>query len=242
MSFESVASFVPENKKPTILVLGGTPSTVDVLNQIPDSLKKSYHFISFNRPGFGGTKNAKMTKKQLIKLANKAGLKKNDFGIIGISGGAPLAIILADAFKVKHCGIISGMVSNDAYFKFADATFTKSLFELVNQPYEKFEKTALDFPNIDSIVLQAGTKTKEEALRASYNELNFILSKDLYSNIQNKSFSIHWWHGENDKNVALESVKLFLKDYPNSDLQIVLNADHGLDGNLYLSKILDSWK
>src|SRR5690606_16676483 len=117
------------DEKRTILILGGTPSTTDILNEIHDSIKSSYNIISFNRPGFGGTEVSRMSKEKLFKLAKEAGLKENDYGIIGISGGAPLSILLADAFKIKNCGVISGMVSNEAYFQFADSTFTKDFFK-----------------------------------------------------------------------------------------------------------------
>jgi hypothetical protein len=133
------------------------------------------------------------------------------------------------------------MVSNEAYFEYSDSTFTKSLFEMVKDPYERFEKAARDFPNIDEIVQQAGAKTAEEALRASYNELNFILSKDLYSTI-NKSMPIDWWHGENDRNVAVESVVLFLKGFEKSNLHIIKGADHSIDSRIYIGKLLNEWK
>lgn len=229
-------------EKPTILILGGTPSTKDILNDISDSLKHSYNIISFNRPGFGGTPISEMSKEKLYQLAKEAGLKENDYGVIGISGGAPLSILLADAFKLKHCGIISGMVSNKAYFKFADSTFTKDFFMPVTESFEQFEKTILSFPNLDAIVLQAGTKNKEEAIKASYNELHFILSENLYANIKNKSIPIDWWHGENDKNVAKESVELFLEDFPNSKLNTLQEADHGIDARIFIGKIINDWK
>lgn len=229
-------------EKPTIMILGGTPSTRDILGQIPDSIKELYNLISFNRPGFGGTELSAMSEEKLIELAKDAGLKENDFGIIGISGGAPFAILLGDAYKIKHCGIISGMVSNDAYFEYADSTFTKDLFVLVKEPYEQFEQAAKDFPNIDEIVSQAGAKTPGEALKASYNELNFILSDDLYSSVKNKSMTIDWWHGENDKNVAIESVVLFLKEFEKARLHIIPGADHNIDSRIYIDKLLKDWE
>lgn len=230
------------SKKQTILVLGGTPSNVDILNDLPDSLKSTYTIISFNRPGFGGSDVSKVTRNKLISLAKKAGLKKNDFGIIGISGGAPLAILLADAFEIKHCGIISGMVSEKAYFEFADSTFTKDFFKPVTESFENFEKVITSFPNLDIILHQAGARSKEEAIKASYNELHFILSKNLYDSMKSKSLPIEWWHGENDKNVAIESVKLFLKDYPNATLNIISKADHSIDARIYIKEIVSNWE
>jgi pimeloyl-ACP methyl ester carboxylesterase len=230
------------SKKQTILILGGTPSTVDILNDLPDSLKSTYTIISFNRPGFGGSNISELTKDKLISLAKEAGLKKNDFGIIGISGGAPLAILLADAFKIKHCGIISGMVSEKAYFQFADSTFTKDFFKPVTESFENFEKVIMSFPNLDAIVQQAGARSKDEAIKASYNELHFILSKNLYKSMKSKSMPIEWWHGENDRNVAIESVKLFLKDYQNATLNIIPKADHYTDARVYIKEIIKNWE
>ena len=94
---------------------------------------------------------------------------------------------------------------------------------------------------MDEIVLQAGSRSKEEAIRGSYNELNFILSKDLYADI-NKTMPIDWWHGENDKNVAIESVELFLKDFENATLHTITGADHGTDSRIYIGKIINDWK
>jgi len=73
---------------------------------------------------------------------------------------------------------------------------------------------------------------------ASYNELNFILSKNLYST-KDKSTSIDWWHGENDKNVAIESVEFFLKDYENSTLNTIPDSDHSIDSRVYIEKIVN---
>lgn len=227
-------------EKPTICLLGGTPSTTDILNQIPDSLKKHYNFIAFNRPGFGGTEVSKMSKEKLYQLAKEAGLRQNDFGIIGISGGAPLAILLAEEFNIKHCGAICGMVSNEAYFKYADSTFTKDFFLPATQSFERFQETVSGFPNLNDIIAQAGAETKEEAILASYNELNFILSKNLHST-NDKSLSIDWWHGEHDKNVAIESVEMFLRDYANSNLNIIPNTDHNIDAKVYIEKLVKDW-
>ena len=40
--------------KPTICILGGTPSTADIVEQLSKELKEKYNIISFNRPGFRG--------------------------------------------------------------------------------------------------------------------------------------------------------------------------------------------
>lgn len=77
------------NIKSTICIVGGTPSTTDILNFIPDSLKSRYNFISFNRPGFGGSEYKETDESVLYELAKEAGLKEQDYGIIGISGGGP---------------------------------------------------------------------------------------------------------------------------------------------------------
>ena len=76
-----------KESKPTICILGGTPSTKNIIDFVPDSIKTNYSFISFNRPGFGGSANKELTEEVLYQLAKDAGLKENDYGIIGISGG-----------------------------------------------------------------------------------------------------------------------------------------------------------
>ncbi|MDR7131472.1 pimeloyl-ACP methyl ester carboxylesterase [Algoriphagus sp. 4150] len=231
----------PKVEKPTLLVLGGTPSTMDIIDQLPASIRESYQVISFNRPGFGGTVPSEMTKEKLFELAKNAGLKKNDFGVIGISGGAPLAILLADEFNLKHCGVISGMVSNEAYFRFAELTFTADFFIPATQSYEQFAEVVMGFPNLEAIVTQAGAETREEALLASYNELNFILSEDFYSTLDNREIPIVWWHGENDKNVALQSVELFLKDFKNATLHVISDTDHEINAIEFMELLLSEW-
>lgn len=228
--------------KPTVCILGGTPSTKEILNLIPDSIKSHYNLISFNRPGFGGSENEKLSEEVLYKLAKDAGLKKNDFGIIGVSGGAPLSILIASKFKLKHCGIISGMVPKEAYFKYADKAITKSIMESALADYKDFEASAKQFPNLDEIVKQAGANSKEVALRACYDEFNFILADSLFSTLKDHSLKIDWWHGEDDVNVPTESVELFLSDYPNSKLNRIAKANHEIDANVYISKILKEWK
>ncbi|HEX2936565.1 MAG TPA: alpha/beta hydrolase [Bacteroidales bacterium] len=231
-----------EAHKPTICILGGTPSTKDILQLIPDSMKKNYHFISFNRPGFGGSPNAQLTREKLYKLAKEAGLRKNDFGIIGVSGGAPLAILLASEFKLKHCGVISGMVSAEAFFQYEKKAITSGIMRTALTDYKNFESTALQFPNLDEIVKQAGAPSKEVALRACYDEFNFILADHLFSGTNAHSLRIDWWHGTDDVNVPIEAVELFLKDFPNASLYKIPNANHGIDANLYISKALKDWK
>lgn len=228
--------------KPTICVLGGLPSTVKILEQIPDSLKSKYHFISFNRPGFGGSKNEKLSNEKLIELAKKAGLQENDFGIIGLSAGAPMGLLLAEEFNLKHCGVISGMVTGESYLKYADSTITKQIMDLAMKPYSEFEQIMSGFPNIDGFVKEAGAKDKSTAIRAFYNELNFMISEDLSSGLKDKTISIEWYHGKNDKNVTLESVQHFLKDYKNSNLTVVPDAGHNLKTANYIEKILNSWE
>jgi len=231
-----------QQNKPTICILGGTPSTKEILDFIPDSIKSHYNLISFNRPGFGGSENEKLTEEMLYKLAKDAGLKKNDFGIIGVSGGAPLSILIASKFKLKHCGIISGMVSKEAYFKYADKAITKSIMESALGDYADFEASALRFPNLDEIVKQAGANSKEVALRACFDEFNFILADSLFPANKDHSIRIDWWHGVDDVNVPIESAELFLSNYPNSNLNRIAKANHEIDANVYISKILKEWK
>jgi pimeloyl-ACP methyl ester carboxylesterase len=228
--------------KPTVCILGGTPSTVSILNDIPDSLKTRYNFISFNRPGYGGTKNAQLNEEILFDLAKKAGLKENDYGIIGISGGGPLALLIASKFKLKHCGIVSGMVSKKPFFQFGDSAVTKDVMASVLEGYGQFEQAILKFPNVDEIVKMAGNNSRKAAIRACYDDLYFILNKDLNSAIHDKSFVIDWYHGEKDVNVPLKSAQLFLKDYQNANLTVIPKATHGIDSRVYIRKLLDSWE
>ena len=230
------------NKKPTICLIGGTPSTTAILEMLPDSLQEKYHFISFNRPGYGGSENAKLTDSLLYQLAQNAGLKKGDFGVIGVSGGGPLSILLASHFKLKHCGVISGMVSKEAFFNHADGAVTKQLMENVLAGYNEFEEATLQFPNVNEIIKHAGAPNKEIGIMACYNDLNFILSQSLYKSIQNKKITIDWWHGEKDVNVPLESVKEFIKDYPNTKLHIIPEASHSIDSNIYIGKLIKEWE
>lgn len=227
-------------EKPTICILGGTPSTADIIKEIPQEIKDKYNIISFNRPGFGGTPNSVMNKQKLFELAKKAGLKENDFGIIGISGGGPLAILIASKFKLSHCGVLSGMVSKEAYFPFADSTFTKPLMSSVLPGYDSFKTKVESFPNVEEILKQAGSP-KDLAIRGCFDDLNFLLSPHLFTK---KDFNVNitWWHGENDKNVALESVIMFLRDFKNAKLNIIPNESHAIDARIYVNKIVKGWE
>lgn len=227
--------------KPTICIVGGTPSTTEILKFIPDSLKTKYNFISFNRPGFGGSEYKKTDESVLYELAQKAGLKDHDYAVIGVSGGGPMAMLLASKFNLKHCGVISGMVSKEAYFKFADSAITRDLFVNVLEDYEEFKESVLKFPNLDQIAKQAGTESEDMFIKASYNELNFVLSETLYNNI-NKDIHVDWWHGENDVNVPFKSAELFLKDYKNTMLNTIPNAGHDIDAVIYMNKLIHEWE
>lgn len=237
LSTETVLS-----QKPTICIVGGTPSTSKILESLSDTLKEKYHIISFNRPGYGGTENAAMSDELLFQLAKNAGLRENDYGIIGISGGGPLSILLASKFKLKHCGVISGMVSKEAFFKFSDSAVTKSLMESVLEGKDKFSEAAMKFPNLDEIMRQAGSINHETAIRACYDDLSFILSNSLYASIKNKNLKIDWWHGEQDRNVPFKSAEYFLKDYKNAVLNKIPDADHEIDSRIYIGKIIENWQ
>lgn len=241
--FFSVLSVLGQTKeylKPTICILGGTPSSSKIIDEIPDDLKAKYNFISFNRPGFGGTPNEVWDEKRLFELASQAGLKKNDFGVIGVSGGGPLAILIAAKFHLKHCGVISGMVPAKEYFAYADSTFTKSIMTNVVNGYDEFSKTLNSFPNVEEILKQANSPVPV-AIRACYDELHFILSDISYDKKTFSKMKINWLHGENDKNVALESVQLFLSKFKKADLTIIPEAAHAIDARIMVKQLLDKW-
>jgi pimeloyl-ACP methyl ester carboxylesterase len=228
-------------KKPVVFVLGGTPSNARVADLMPDSLKAKYRFLSLNRPGFGGTPNGAMSKRKLYKLAKRAGLRKSDYAVIATSGGAPFALLLAQHFHLQHCGIISGMVSRQAFMKYADQAITKDVMMMALGDYAGFEKTALQFPNLNEIVKQAGAPSEEVALRACYDEFNFILNDRLFPTGVIHQVPLDWWHGEKDVNVPFQSAEYFLQDFPNAKLHKISDATHGIDGNIYVAKLLQAW-
>lgn len=235
-------SIFAQTNKPTICIIGGTPSTKNILSLLQDSLKANYNLISFNRPGYGGTQNQVMSAELLFKLVQNAGLRENDYGVIGISGGGPLAILLASKFKLKHCGVISGMVSKNAFLTYADSAVTKDLMQSVLKGEDDFFKTIKKFPNLDAILAQAESTDLETAILACYNDLNFVLSDELYTSIKNKNIAIDWWHGEKDNNVPFKSAEYFLKDYKNARLNVITDATHGIDSRIYIEKIIKQWK
>ncbi len=229
-------------KKPVICILGGTPSTKEVVGMIPDALRKKYRFISFNRPGFGGSANEIVTKEKIYQLAKEAGLDENDFGVIGISGGASMAILLASEFKLKHCGIISGMVPKEPYFKHANKAITNDLFTMALGDYGAFYNTVMQFPNANAIIELAGAPSADIAVRACYDEFNFILSDDLFANNEHLAVPMDWYHGDQDSNIPLAAIEEFLKNMPKTKLHIIEDADHGMAANLYIVKLIASWE
>lgn len=227
--------------KPTICILGGTPSSTKIIEEIPIELKAKYNFISFNRPGFGNTLNEVWNENRLFELAKEAGLKKNDFAVIGVSGGGPLAILLARKFKLKHCGVISGMVPGKEYFAYADSTFTKSIMTNVVDGFSEVTKTFDGFPNVAEILKQADSPVPV-AIRACYDELHFILTDLDFDKKTFRKTKINWLHGENDKNVALESVQLFLSKFNKVDLNIIPDTAHAVDARVLVSQLIDKWE
>lgn len=230
------------NKKalPVVCLVGGTPSSAKILDEIPAELKAKYRFISFNRPGFGNTLNRSWNENDLYNLAEEAGLHKKDFAVIGISGGGPLAILLADKFKLQYCGVISGMVPAKEYFAYADSTFTKSLMTGAADNFDAFKKTIDGFPNVEEILKQAASPVPV-AVRACYDDLHFILTGLHFDKEIFKKRKIDWIHGENDKNVALESAQLFLSKFKRADLTILPGSNHAVDARILVKQLLDKW-
>lgn len=228
--------------KPTILILGGTPSTSNIVTYLPDSLKSKYRFISFSRPGFGGTQTKELNRKMLISLAHESGLQQGDYGVIGISGGAMMAITLAKEFKLKNCGIIGGMVTKDAYFNHADSAITKAIFEMALRSYSEFYDAVSQFPNVDQIIEMAEAPSKDIAIKACYDEFNYLLSDNFFENNEINKVNITWYHGENDRNVPLDAVKEFLSKWPTSNLVTIADKDHSIDPNDYIGSLLSDWK
>jgi pimeloyl-ACP methyl ester carboxylesterase len=227
--------------KPTVCILGGTPSSSKIINEIPDDLKAKYNFISFNRPGYGGTPNETWDEKRLYELASEAGLKKNDFAVIGVSGGGPLAILVAKKFHLKHCGVISGMVPAKEYFAYADSTFTGQLMTSVLKGYDEFKKAIESFPNLEEILKQAES-TLPVAIRASYDDLHFILTGINFNKKTFRKVCVDWLHGENDKNVAPESAQLFLSNFRRADLSIIAGSNHAIDARTLVRQLLEKWE
>jgi pimeloyl-ACP methyl ester carboxylesterase len=227
---------------PTICILGGTPSTKHIIQLVPDSLRARYRIISFDRPGFGTNENTSLDTQSLEELAQEAGVRRGDFGIIGISGGAPLALYLASKYQMDHCGIINGMVAKESYFQYADSTITKGLMIGVLEGYTSFAAAANKFPNLNKIVQISGAESKEKALWACYREFRFLFSDDLHAGIENTTLAVDWWHGDRDTHVPLESAQHFLQDYGNARLTIIPDAGHDVDLNTYIAKIISNWE
>ncbi|PRY52771.1 pimeloyl-ACP methyl ester carboxylesterase [Arcticibacter pallidicorallinus] len=238
--FLNAFSQVSPDIKPTICLLGGTPSSAKIVDEIPEDLKAKYNFISFNRPGFGDTPNKTWNEEDLFDLASKAGLKSGDFGVIGVSGGGPLAILIAQRFKLKYCGVISGMVPSKDYFPFADSTFTKPLMISVLRGFDDFKKTIEEFPNVNEILKQADSPAPI-AIRACFDDLHFILRGTTFSNHTYDQMKVNWIHGENDKNVALKSAQSFLAKFKNSKLTVIPGAAHSIDARLLVRQLADQW-
>ena len=241
LCFSCAISQQARKAKPTVCILGGTPSSDKIIDEIPDDLKVRYNFISFNRPGYGGTANEAWDDNRLFELAAQAGLEKNDFAIIGVSGGGPLAILIAKKFHLQHCGVISGMVPSDEYFAYADSTFTKALMNSVVDGYDEFKKTIESFPNVEEILKQANSPLPT-AIRACYDDLHFILTDINFSKKTLRKTKLTWLHGENDRNVALESAQLFLAKFKNADLTVIPDANHAIDGRSLVRQLLEKWQ
>lgn len=241
LSFVFISSHAQRNAgKPTICILGGTPSSAKVLDEIPDDLKATYNFISFNRPGFGGTDNAVLDKKKLFELARKAGLKERDYGVIGISGGGPLAILIANEFKLQHCGVISGMVPSDEYFAGADSAFTLPLMRSVLNGYDDFKNMVGSFPNVEEILKQADSPVPT-AVRACFDDLTFILSEHNFNSKIFEGTNVTWWHGAHDRNVTAKSAQLFITRFKHADFNLIPNESHAIDARVYIAKLLGQW-
>lgn len=227
--------------KPNICILGGTPSSAKIIEEIPDDLKAKYNFISFSRPGFDDTPNESWDEKRLFELAKKAGLKKNDFAVVGISGGGPLAILIAEEFDLQHCGVISGMVPAKQYFAYADSTVTKSLMSSVLTDFSDFKKNVERFPNVAEVLKQANSPLPK-AIRACYDDLHFTLTNVSFNNNVYNSRKVDWLHGENDKNVALKSVQLFLSKFKKAELTIIPGASHAIDARVLVRQLVEKWQ
>lgn len=87
------------------------------------------------------------------------------------------------------------------------------------------------FTNVAEVLKQANSPIPK-AIRACYDDLHFTLTNGSFSSNIYNSRKLDWLHGENDKNVALKSVQLFLSKFKKAGLTIIAGASHAIDARV----------
>lgn len=256
--------------KPLIYSHGFPSSHLEAIFLAEEAIKQGFFLISYDRPGYGGTSRSlggKSTFHQIpMLLADHFSFER--FNIIGISGGAPTAIVTAikEPKRVKSLTVVCGLAPYAAEFHGDFPKRFKVGFKLMKTlPSFAVEKilSSKGFrvgKNLKKDLLKILLPPKDFAVVTSNNFEEFLKHSRKISSEQIsagvitdlKIFSTDWWgqkkievpsvfwHGEKDPILPSKMSQRWKKLQPQLILKLLPDEGHYSLPLGYAKKILNS--
>ena len=211
------------------------------------AMQAGMRLIGIDRPGMG--LSSYKTGRHILDWPNDVleladSLQIDHFAVVGFSGGGPYAA--ACAYKIPErlttCGIVSGVGHVGLFLSFVSRwlpwlflPMTKRLFQDEPRAQETLARFAGRWAEPDRrSFLQPGIKelmaaSLVEALRpgargAAYD--GTLLGGSWGFNLEEITFPICLWHGELDKNIPVESVRVIAERIPHLKATYYPNESH----------------
>jgi len=233
---------------------------------------RGVEIISLDRPGYGDTPLSHFKGVNgWTKLMENFLLQHNldHFSIIGISGGAPFAVAVAEAFphKIKKLGIICGLapwyeskqgfnLSQNLAFMFyknAPKFLSKSIIEKrfltedLNLSLDQLAKTLnkkdqdiLAHPEVRQNFIQGMVQARRQGILGIENDLQFYCS-DWKVNWKKITMPSYIWFGEEDYMLNHKMAETYKEKIPHIKIKLFPNEGHFSLPVLYAETILNDF-
>jgi pimeloyl-ACP methyl ester carboxylesterase len=242
--------------KPVFFFHGWPSSRLHAARFETAAKKLHIRLISIDRPGFG-LSDPKPNRTLLdfpddIKeLADNLVIKK--FSVIGVSGGAPYAVVCAYklAKNLEKVGVvvglappyIKGICEGMAFLnRLGWENYRRFPFLAKLSAYLGYLEVKLLPTNLSSLLVgkpdkamsdnqfraevkRSRTETYKQGYRGASTDLK-VYSADWGFNLKKIAVPVFLWYGDADKNVSLKMAEYYYKNIPNSQLTIYQGEGH----------------
>ncbi len=235
----------------------GSPSG-RLLHHPDPQVYEGVRWITVDRPGYGGSERQPRRRlldwpQDVAALADHLGLET--FGVVGLSGGGPHALVCAHAMprRVRRAAIVSGMgiltpetlrrLFPERRLGVRIARWTpwllRPLIALTANPHHAeraHARVVAQCPSDRSILLRPDVR---EMLIANWTDANgsglhgfasdaCIFARPWGFDPAAIQTSLRFWHGDSDESVPIDMARALASTVPNASLEVISGAGHFL--------------